>query len=149
MRYCLREVQNVSAICMYVINIVGQQVMLSAVVRMRFQRVTPHVSDVQPIDCIWPSKVVSGPHSLQINLIFTSPVVWRTTYFSDLVNFACIVKFGKQYLSCNWIMHIAWANMFLKHCSRGMRKICSGKFHHPPCCFSFRHVLIIISPSIF
>jgi len=37
----------------------GQQVMLSAMVRMRFQRVTPHVSDVQPTDCMWPSKVVS------------------------------------------------------------------------------------------
>jgi len=48
-----------STMCMSVISIVGQQVMLSAVVRMRFQRVTPHVSDVQPADCIWPSKVVS------------------------------------------------------------------------------------------
>jgi hypothetical protein len=48
-----------STMCMSVISNVGQQVMLSAVVGMRIQRVTPHVSDVQPTDCIWPSKVVS------------------------------------------------------------------------------------------
>ena len=48
-----------STMCMSVISIVGQQVMHSAVVGMRFQRVTPHVSDVQPTDCIWSSKDVS------------------------------------------------------------------------------------------
>ena len=48
-----------STMCMSVISIVGQQVMLSAVVGMRFQRGTPHVSDVRPTDCIWPSKGVS------------------------------------------------------------------------------------------
>jgi hypothetical protein len=69
---------------------------------------------------------------------------------SDYVNFACTIKFIKEYLTFNGHRTYCMGSLYGEYFTAGgVRNILIGKLQHPPYSFSFRCFLIIISASVF
>jgi len=54
---------------------------------------------------------------------FQTPIRIRENAFSDPANFARIVKFRKQHVSCDGIVHVAWSLYIGYLTAKGVRKI--------------------------
>ena len=109
------------------------------------------IRNLRSADRMWSTEVISAVRkSFPTYFTEAPPFRVKDNVFSDLVNFASIAKYGTEYLSCTGTRAHRMGGKKSRIGSfivTGVRIIRTGRLQQPPCFYSSKYVLVLITAS--